>query len=127
MPTYEYECEKCGQRFEAFQSITAEPLTKCTKEGCDGKVKRLFSTGGGFIFKGSGFYITDYRSDSYKRGAQSDGNSAASPSITPSKKHSASTTSTTSAGSGSSASSSTASTSGTASSGSSSSKAGSAA
>jgi putative FmdB family regulatory protein len=123
MPTYEYECEKCGQRFEAFQSITAEPLTKCTKEGCDGNVKRLFSTGGGFIFKGSGFYITDYRSDSYKRGAQSDSTSAASPSTNHSKKQSAST----SAAATSSASSSTPSTGGSTSSGSSSSKAGSAA
>ena len=81
MPTYEYECEKCGQRFEAFQSITAEPLTKCKNEQCDGSVKRLFSAGAGFIFKGSGFYITDYRSDSYKKSAQSDGSgvSAVSP------------------------------------------------
>lgn len=79
MPTYEYECEKCGLRFEEFQSITAEPLTKCKNKECDGTVKRLFSAGGGFIFRGSGFYITDYRSDSYKKAAKSDsGTSAAS-------------------------------------------------
>ena len=83
MPTYEYECEKCGLRFEEFQSITAEPLTKCKNEACDGTVKRLFSAGGGFIFKGSGFYITDYRSDSYKKGAQSD--SSSKTAVSPSK------------------------------------------
>ena len=105
MPTYEYECEKCGLRFEEFQSITAEPLTKCKNEACDGTVKRLFSTGGGFIFKGSGFYITDYRSDSYKKGAQSDSSSksAVSPSKMPdsSKKSDASSSGTSSSASSS--------------------------
>jgi len=72
MPTYEYECEKCGQVFEQFQSITAEPLKICPKGGCGGTVHRLLSGGGGFLFKGSGFYSTDYRSDSYKKGAKSD-------------------------------------------------------
>lgn len=72
MPTYEYECDKCGLIFEEFQSINAAPLTKCKKDGCDGNVKRLFSPGAGFIFKGSGFYATDYRSDSYKKNSQSD-------------------------------------------------------
>jgi putative FmdB family regulatory protein len=76
MPTYEYECEKCGQIFEEFQSISAEPIKKCPKDGCDGSVKRLFSAGAGFIFKGSGFYITDYRSDSYKKSAGSDSSSS---------------------------------------------------
>ena len=90
MPTYEYECEKCGKRFEAFQSITAEPLTKCDDESCGGTVKRLFSAGAGFIFKGSGFYITDYRSDSYKKAAQSDSGTS-SPSGTPSKSTASST------------------------------------
>ncbi len=78
MPTYEYECEKCGLRFEKFQSITAEPLSTCKNEACGGRVKRLFSPGGGFIFKGSGFYITDYRSDSYRKAAQSDGGASSS-------------------------------------------------
>jgi putative FmdB family regulatory protein len=80
MPTYEYECSKCGEIFEEFQSINAEPLKKCTKEDCDGDVKRLFSAGAGFLFKGSGFYITDYRSDSYKRAAKSDGTGSSSSS-----------------------------------------------
>jgi len=85
MPTYEYQCEKCGLQFEEYQSITADPLTRCKNESCDGTIKRLFSAGAGFIFKGSGFYITDYRSDSYKKGAGSDGGSvsAASPTALP--------------------------------------------
>lgn len=70
MPTYEYECQKCGMVFEEFQSITADPLTKCTKKGCRGKIKRLIGSGAGLIFKGSGFYITDYRSDGYKEAAK---------------------------------------------------------
>jgi putative FmdB family regulatory protein len=78
MPTYEYKCEKCGQVFEEVQSITAEPLKKCPKEGCGGTVHRLFSAGAGFLFKGSGFYSTDYRSDSYKKGAKSDSGSTSS-------------------------------------------------
>ena len=67
MPTYEYECKKCGHQFEQFQSITAEALTRCKKKGCRGRVRRLISSGAGLLFKGSGFYITDYRSDSYKK------------------------------------------------------------
>lgn len=76
MPTYEYKCEKCGNVFEKFQSITAEPLSQCIKEGCDGSVKRLFSAGAGFLFKGSGFYITDYRSEKYKQSSRADGKSS---------------------------------------------------
>ena len=64
MPTYDYECEKCGHRFELFQSMKDEPKKRCPK--CKGKVRRLIGTGAGMIFKGSGFYVTDYRSDSYK-------------------------------------------------------------
>ena len=64
MPTYEYECEKCGHRFELFQSMSEEPRKRCPK--CRGKVRRLIGTGAGMIFKGAGFYATDYRSDSYK-------------------------------------------------------------
>jgi len=60
MPTYDYLCEKCGHRFEAFQSITASPIKKCP--ACKAsRVKRLIGTGAGVIFKGSGFYCTDYR------------------------------------------------------------------
>ncbi len=75
MPTYEYECEKCGHIFEEYQSISAEPLKDCPKENCDGTVRRLFSPGAGFLFKGSGFYITDYRSEKYKQSARSDSSS----------------------------------------------------
>lgn len=67
MPTYDYECKKCGI-FEEFQSITAEPMKKCPE--CGGPVRRLISGGAGVIFKGSGFYATDYRSESYKRDAK---------------------------------------------------------
>jgi len=76
MPTYEYHCEKCGQNFDAFQSMRDQPYKECPKELCrlpewgHGKVKRLLGTGAGLIFKGSGFYITDYRSDSYKQAAK---------------------------------------------------------
>jgi putative FmdB family regulatory protein len=76
MPTYEYSCQKCGQTFEAFQSIRAESFRECPKELCrlpkwgHGKVKRLPGTGAGIIFKGSGFYSTDYRSDAYKEAAK---------------------------------------------------------
>lgn len=59
MPTYDYKCQKCGRTFEVFQSMTSPVIQKCEK--CGGKVKRLIGTGGGLIFKGSGFYATDYR------------------------------------------------------------------
>ena len=66
MPTYEYICEECGYEFEQFQSITAKPLRKCPKCG-KVRLKRLIGVGSGVIFKGSGFYETDYRSESYKK------------------------------------------------------------
>jgi putative FmdB family regulatory protein len=72
MPTYEYRCEKCNQTIEAFQSMKDDAYTVCPKELCrlatwgKGKVKRLLGTGAGLLFKGSGFYITDYRSSGYK-------------------------------------------------------------
>jgi len=78
MPTYEYLCQKCVQTFEAFQSIRAETFQECPKELCrlpkwgHGKVKRLPGTGAGIIFKGSGFYSTDYRNASYKEAAKKD-------------------------------------------------------
>jgi len=62
MPTYEYECETCHHHFEEFQTMTDTPIQKCPK--CGKKVKRLISSGSGFIFKGSGFYITDYKKKS---------------------------------------------------------------
>jgi putative FmdB family regulatory protein len=71
MPTYEYQCSACGHKFEEFQSMSAKPIRKCPSCG-QNKVRRLISGGAGFIFKGSGFYITDYRSDSYKADAKND-------------------------------------------------------
>lgn len=71
MPTYDYRCDNCGHVLEVFQSITAKPLRKCPDCG-KLKLKRLLGTGAGLIFKGSGFYETDYRSESYKKGAESE-------------------------------------------------------
>src|SRR6476659_3782168 len=71
MPTYEYQCEKCEHRFERFQSIKADPIRKCPQCGKN-SVRRLISGGGGLIFKGSGFYITDYRDSSYADKANAD-------------------------------------------------------
>jgi putative FmdB family regulatory protein len=99
MPTYEYECQKCGYIFEEFQSINAAPLKNCKKEGCDGTVRRLFSGGAGFIFKGSGFYSTDYRSDSYKKGAKSDSGSSSTSSSSSSTSSTSSTGTSSSSGS----------------------------
>ena len=59
MPTYDYECDKCGHKFEAFHSMTAKSISKCPE--CGGKVHRLIGTGSGIIFKGTGFYETDYK------------------------------------------------------------------
>jgi len=69
MPTYDYECTACGHRFEEFQAITAAPIRTCPK--CKRrKVKRMIGSGAGILFKGSGFYQTDYRSESYKKAAE---------------------------------------------------------
>ena len=71
MPTYDYECEACGNQMEVFQGINDALLTKCPK--CKKKkLKRLFGAGGAVVFKGSGFYQTDYRSESYKNAAAAD-------------------------------------------------------
>lgn len=72
MPTYEYECQQCGHRFEEFQNITAAPLQTCSAASCTGSVKRLIGTGGGLLFKGTGFYTTDYRSAGYQKAAKAD-------------------------------------------------------
>jgi putative FmdB family regulatory protein len=72
MPTYEYQCRSCAQRFEARQSIMASPRTRCPY--CGKKVDRLISAGAGFLFKGSGFYSTDYRSKPYQEAAKKDSN-----------------------------------------------------
>jgi len=82
MPTYEYVCEKCEHHFEKFQPMADKALTSCPKELCTqkrwgkGKVKKQISAGAGLIFKGSGFYITDYRSDKYKEAAKKDSSTA---------------------------------------------------
>jgi putative FmdB family regulatory protein len=84
MPTYQYSCEKCGQEFEKYQSIADKPLAVCPKDLCGrktwgkGKVKRMIGAGAGLIFKGSGFYTTDYRSDKYKEAAKKDSSSSSS-------------------------------------------------
>ncbi len=71
MPTYEYRCEACGHQFEQYQSITAAPLRKCP--ACRKvALQRLLGAGSGIIFKGSGFYATDYRSDSYRSAAKAE-------------------------------------------------------
>lgn len=76
MPTYDFHCLKCGKDFEAFQSMKDEPFKTCPEAQCQmtpwghGKVKRLLGTGAGLIFKGSGFYTTDYRSEGYKQAAK---------------------------------------------------------
>ena len=71
MPTYDYQCDACDHSFDAFQGISEEPLKKCPK--CHKKkLRRLFGAGAGLIFKGSGFYLTDYRSESYKQAAAAD-------------------------------------------------------
>ena len=78
MPTYEYICGKCGHEFEAVRSISAKPLRICPEDLCGqkkwgrGKVKKKISAGAGLLFKGSGFYITDYRSERYKDAAKKD-------------------------------------------------------
>jgi len=76
MPTYEYQCDACGKKFEKFQSISAAPIRKCPFCN-ENKVRRLIGMGSGLIFKGSGFYATDYRSDSYKKSAKSESAPAA--------------------------------------------------
>jgi putative FmdB family regulatory protein len=82
MPTYDYECDACGHKFELFQSFSAPVEKKCPDCG-KLKLRRLFGTGAAIVFKGSGFYQTDYRSDSYKKAAESD--KPASESTTDSK------------------------------------------
>ncbi len=82
MPTYEYVCEKCDHEFELFQSITVDALETCPRDVCPrkrwakGKVRRAIGTGAGIIFKGSGFYETDYRSESYKAAAKKESESS---------------------------------------------------
>lgn len=79
MPTYDYECSACGHAFELFQPITAKPIRKCPSCARP-SARRLIGTGGGIIFRGSGFYCTDYRSESYKSAAKKETESAGSAS-----------------------------------------------
>ncbi len=92
MPTYEYACDQCGHRFETFQSIKAEPLTECPS--CeDNSLRRMIGLGAGIIFKGSGFYQTDYRKDNGRNGGEtSPGEPAKQDSGKQSRSESASTT-----------------------------------
>ncbi len=91
MPTYDYQCEKCKKSFEVYQSMKDAALSTCPKELCrqktwgKGKVKRAIGTGAGLIFKGSGFYITDYRSAGYKAAAKSDSTSGETKAADPKK------------------------------------------
>lgn len=72
MPTYDYVCSNCGHQFEKFQKISAEPIKVCPSCGQE-TAQRLIGGGAGILFRGSGFYVTDYRSDSYKKKAEKDG------------------------------------------------------
>tara|TARA_B100001750_G_scaffold220357_1_gene208017 strand:+ start:82 stop:432 length:351 start_codon:yes stop_codon:yes gene_type:complete len=76
MPTYQYRCNECNHEFSEFQSITADPLSTCPE--CSGTLQRLISGGAGFLFKGDGFYITDYRSENYKKAEKADKESSSS-------------------------------------------------
>ena len=87
MPTYEYECSNCGHEFEAFQSMTAGALKKCPACG-KLSLKRLIGTGGAILFKGSGFYATDYRSESYHKAAKAESDSQKSEKSEPAKTES---------------------------------------
>lgn len=85
MPTYDYRCQKCGHEFEFFQSMKDRALTSCPEDLCGqkrwgrGRVQRQLGAGAGMIFKGSGFYITDYRSENYKQAAKKETAPAAAP------------------------------------------------
>jgi len=72
MPNYDYECQQCGKRFEVFQSMNDAKLELCQSPNCGGQVKRLLGTGGGILFKGAGFYQTDYRSSSYQEASKAE-------------------------------------------------------
>lgn len=97
MPTYDYVCDKCGHEFEAFESITADPQTECPS--CkEASLRRKIGPGAAILFKGSGFYQTDYRSDSYKKAAKADSKPADSGSSSNSSSSGSSSSSTSSSG-----------------------------
>lgn len=107
MPTYEYHCSKCDKNFEVFQSMKDEAFKTCPEAQCQmtpwghGEVKRLLGTGAGLIFKGSGFYITDYRSEGYKQAAKKETGGGSKETKAADKPAAASSTSTPSSGSAS--------------------------
>ncbi len=80
MPTYDYECPK-GHRFDVFQKMSDEPVSKCPQ--CGGAAQRKITGGAGFLFKGEGFYITESRSDDYKKKASADAGDSPAPKVTP--------------------------------------------
>ncbi len=82
MPTYDYKCDACDHQWEEFQSIKANPTKKCPSCG-KSKARRQIGGGAGLIFKGTGFYLTDYRSDSYKKAAEADKKAASGGDATP--------------------------------------------
>jgi putative FmdB family regulatory protein len=88
MPTYDYECKACAHKFSTFQSMKDEPLKTCPECKKD-KLKRLLGTGAGFIFKGSGFYCTDYRSSTYNSAAKGESSSTEASKPEPKKAESA--------------------------------------
>jgi len=79
MPTYEYECRKCGHRFEEFQRIVDPPVKNCPKCKCRNCVEQIISGGSGLIFKGSGFYITDYKRSSESKSSKKDDTKSKTP------------------------------------------------
>lgn len=107
MPTYEYHCSKCDKNFEVFQSMKDEAFKTCPEAKCQmtpwghGEVKRLLGTGAGLIFKGSGFYITDYRSEGYKQAAKKETGGGSKETKVAEKPAASSSPSTPSGGSGS--------------------------
>jgi putative FmdB family regulatory protein len=93
MPTYDYLCDACGHKFEEMQSFKADPLKKCPSCSKDA-LRRLFGTGAAVLFKGSGFYETDYRSESYKKAEKAESGTAKPAEATPTTPASGSTTTT---------------------------------